>query len=395
MTGFADHSPQFIRFAGRHGKTFTSSRDAFETLFAPSILFAGEVLSRVPMRIPETVQAPRLEFGMIEVKDLPQGVVALEDGIYCAALYHTYSLCLLELYLSIANDPSVLAFTGNAGLERRRPFYVGGASIGFQHRTEDFPRGGNWETFIDYFTPRDPARRDLALYMMHAAMRFLWFHELGHVLDGHVDYVRSQRRLVDLFVHTVGVGPANPGELDARALELIADAVAAQLWLKGLIDHDDPFMPATVKNLPMADRLLVALTALLVLSWFWFARDVTVAEELHLQGTLTQWTSHPGAIARLSRLIGHCRRICGSRTDWAPHALDSAFEKLTPQSEALAAMHKSMEFLRVAQAPGAADAVFAAPFIPPKPVFALITELLEKYSYIYRFCPTSLCAPDS
>lgn len=391
---FADHSPEFIRFANRYGKTFTTDRAGFDALIAPSIFFCGQVVSRLPFRLPPDVPPPLLEYTFIEVKDFPQGVVGKEGDINCAALYHTYSLCLLEFYGIIASNPAVLSFIGDPSLETSRPFYLGLNPIGFQHWADEFPRLTHWKELIPAFLPRSEIRRELAFYMMHVALRFLWFHELAHILDGHIEYLKSHKGYADIYCHMFEARDEFVEESERRGLELVADVVGCQLLLKGIFDHEDDYMPAAIKSCELTERLLINLTAVMGLCWFWSARDAQVAAEKGLKGSLFDWSSHPSAIGRLTRIIANLRRTTERRTDLADQSLDKAFKKLGGESEAFAHMDRSMDYLRVVQAHDTADAAFTAPFVPPKVMFTHMTEILKRYSYIYRFGPSDLSAAD-
>ncbi|MGA8730974.1 MAG: hypothetical protein WB608_19620 [Terracidiphilus sp.] len=389
---FADHSPEFVRFANRYGKTFESNRSAFDTLIAPNLFYCGQVLSRLPLRLPPGVPLPLVEYSFIEVKDFPQGIVSKEGDINCAALYHTYPLCLLEFYGILASNPAVLSFIGDPTLETSRNFYLGGNPAGFQHWANDFRRITSWEDLVPAFLPKGDARCDLAFYMMHIALRFLWFHELGHILDGHVEYLIEQKGYAEIYFHMRGKREQIVDDLEARSLEVIADTVASQLLLKGIFDHEDSFMPEPVKALDLTDRLLVNLTAITALCWFMFAREAQVAIERGSKGSLFEWTSHPSAIGRLSRIIGNLHRFTERRSDLADQSPLDAFKKLKAESEAMARMDQSMEFLRVVQAHDVAEGVFNTPFLQPLTVYQRITDILKRYSYIYRFCDGEISA---
>ncbi len=381
---FADYSPDFLRFAARYGKVFSADRAGFEALIAPNLLFVGEVVLKLPLRLPPSVSPPKAEFAYIEVKDFPQGVVAKEGEVGCAGLYHSYPICLLECFGIIMSNPQVLALLGDTSLEEAKPFYAGTNPPGFQHWTDEV-KLRYWGDLIPRFLPRDAIRQETAFYMMHVALRFLWFHEMAHILDGHLEYAVSELKLSHVCFHSSDGAEKLYKDAELRALEIIADSVACQLSLRGLLQHEDKFMPAAIKALPVADQLLVHLAAIMSLCWFWFARDAQVAVELGGVGTLHQWSDHPSNIARLTRIVGTYERLLERRTNLAHLSLKSAFIKLGNESEAMASMDWSMEFLRTVKTRDVADAVFAVPFMPPKSLFTLMTTALKSKSYIYRY----------
>jgi len=381
---FADHSQEFLRFAARYGRVFSVDRLGFNALIAPNVFFVGKVVAELPLRLPRSVSPPKAEFSYIEVKDFPQGIVRKEGEVNCAALYHSYPLCLMEYFGILLSNPHVLSFIGDASQESGKPFYSNGNPAGFQHWARE-TKLAFWATLTGEYFPTDPARQSTAFYLMHIALRFLWFHELAHILDGHLEYVMSKLKLSEVCLHSSDGIERFHKDAELRGLELIADVVACQLLLRGLFKHDDDFMPEVIKNLPRAEQLLVTLTAIMSLCWFWFAPDASVTVELGGQANFYEWSDHPSNIARLTRIIGTFKRLLQKRTDLGDFDIDSVFTKLGIESEAMAVMDASMEFLRTVKVHDLADEIFYTPFTPPKPLFDFMTKMLRKDSYIFRF----------
>ena len=385
----ADYSEQFLRFAARYGKVFTPDEAGFNALIAPNILFAGQVVSQLPWQLPPTVSPPQAEFAFIEVEDLPQGIVRREGEIGCAALYHTYPLCLLELFGILMSDPKLLSFIGDPKIETAKPFYSDRNPAGLQQWTPNF-KLRYWGDFIPAFFPKDDDRKNVAFYMMHVALRFLWFHELAHILDGHLEYATNERKISEICLHSSDRVELSVKDAELRGLEMIADTVACQLLLRGIFYHEDSYMPKAISSLQLSDRLLINLTAIVALCWFWFVRDAQVAVELKQDPSLFQWSDHPGVISRLTGVISTCERLTSQLADFADKNIITAFKKLNAECEIMASMDRSMDWLKIVQANDVANTAFTAPFMPPEPVFKLMTMILKKHSYIHRFLNGSI-----
>lgn len=381
MIKLAEYSPQFERFIHRHGKPLPVDLAAYEALVAPNALFVGRVAANLPLVFPANVEEPKVEFGFVEVKDLPNAAVGKVDDINCVIVYHSYILCLLEVFLILLCEPRLLSFVGEAGSEERRPFHRGGNSLGFQHWSDEFSGFKHWSDVLDALSPKCSNRRAMAIYMMHAALRFLWFHEIAHVLDGHVEYWSKDKRLSEVYLH-----PSTGGlDVELRILEMFADTVAAKLMLSGVFDQHDEYMPDVLQKRDAVDQLLINMVAVIVLGWIWGCRDSIVAADHGNKSSPLAWSSHPSAMSRIMRMLHNLEQWARKRGGTGTDIFNRAFLKLKPELEILSSLDSSMNLLKAVGEYKTADVLFTGGFRPSPELFQVVAERLKRHSYIYRF----------
>jgi hypothetical protein len=383
---FRDRSAEFDRFIQKCGGTaLVSDRATFEALIAPSIFFTGKVIADLPMAIPADMPRPKLEFAFAVFNGLPNGVVGREGDINCCLLYHTYPLCLLEMFCILACDPAFLAHIGDTSREVRRPFLIGSNPIGIQHWSDEFGKANHWTKIAERFSPQSQERTDLAFYMMHVALRFVWFHEIAHVLDGHIDYLMEEKRLPEIYFHLTGRRDQVAGAFEKRALEVFADTIAMKLLLNGIMNVEDSYMPKIINSLTRTELIAVNLLAIAALGWFWGVRDQLVAGDQCEKSSAFVWTGHPSAVSRVVRMARNAKLWMERLGPENKTEFDMAMNRVGEEVEVLAATHPAFQYLKSLKAYEAADWVFTVPFLPPPSAFNAVTARLKKHSLLYRF----------
>lgn len=157
------------------------------------------------------------------------------------------------------------------------------------------------------FAPKDRLRHLLAVYLCHLLIRFAWFHELYHCLNGHIDYLKTidaGARLHEMPGDSLHgplgmVGYAEEetvltAEELAHAQELDADKSAFMAMAEVQINGQENI--GEFGRLPLAFRLKLTLFAALIMTY--------VFEEYAKRlGRDSAPGSHPDASVRLHNLF--------------------------------------------------------------------------------------------
>jgi hypothetical protein len=149
-------------------------------------------------------------------------------------LYKGLVLLPIDLFLRMFSHPSFLKGVGDTTNERWSPQHGEGVWNDFDVLIEKRKREGRPPLYPK--PPVDPTRRRLAEVCADIVWRFLAFHEMVHILHGHLDYVYDTyaTRFIANAARPMAM-PISRQDLDVQALELWADAVAARGSLANLL----------------------------------------------------------------------------------------------------------------------------------------------------------------
>jgi hypothetical protein len=186
----------------------------------------------------------------------PNAVAASSEGLYVIGVHAGMVLATFEFFLALMACTEILPSIGDARGEIPRGFPSLSSFL-------DYSENRRWPRII----PRDRARVAAAMWFGDVGMLFGFFHELGHVFGGHLDYIREHTGSLVLKEFSTD----RPAGVDRRlfqAFELDADRRAACSLLNWLADAKRPLRAAEA-------AANIAQTAPDRLRWFCFTLGCT------------------------------------------------------------------------------------------------------------------------
>ena len=199
-------------------------------------------------------------------------------------------------------------------------------------------RDGNLptETFIteaQKFIPQDQTRRQAATILGLYMLRFVWFHELYHCLNGHTGY--SQSRGFSLMLHEIApLSFSGENSLKMQCMEFDADQSAlyacCKVHLAGIENIDG------MDQYPREFHLRMTLLAAYLTTW--------IIEE-HALREGTEDPAHPDPYLRLHNLI---RTLASSLYEIMPNAQQvssKVFEDIAHLSKSIPRLPKASQIL--------------------------------------------------
>ncbi|MVA97996.1 hypothetical protein GN330_12150 [Nitratireductor sp. CAU 1489] len=163
------------------------------------------------------------------------------------------------------------------------------------------------ERHREQFTPRDPVRYDISLYLGYLMARFVWFHEYAHCFNGHVAYVQENAialRLYEVSEPSKGAPraaqPAQPGPRDdeLRCLELDADEAA--MWATLQVQETDRENLESFASLDRSLRKRLTLFGAYAMTWLF--------EEFQNYMESNTGLDHPAPYLRLQNMVHLARQ---------------------------------------------------------------------------------------
>jgi hypothetical protein len=153
-------------------------------------------------------------------------------------LYKGLVLLPIDLFLRMFSHPDFLRSEGNPRNELRSAQHSDGVINDYDALIEKRKRG---RRPLHPIAPRDPTRRRLAGVCADIVWRFIAWHEMVHILHGHVGYLNHKysRRFSAKAARTITVPPLSPEDLDFQAIELWADSYGAMASLRNLLTVPD------------------------------------------------------------------------------------------------------------------------------------------------------------
>lgn len=169
---------------------------------------------------------PRMIGGVLDSRDVNAQVFAHLDVFFVLVNSGAFAACE-EVFLRLLCDPGVLPWVGDAaGEDAARAFPPIAASVKGRGRVYT---GASAEDL-----PRDPVRTLAALWLARAALDFVTFHEVRHVVAGHVGY--NERYGLGVLAEVGGPPVAPEFALARQAMEMDADAIGVSGVLRTHLD---------------------------------------------------------------------------------------------------------------------------------------------------------------
>jgi hypothetical protein len=178
--------------------------------------------------------------------------------------------------------------------------------------------------------PQDPQRKRYAQMLGNAALYYLFFHELTHIRNGHVDWVRARRGLSFIseeasFMTAVPAGTTTSPltDMELQAIEMDADSIALnhliglvletamtkgfeKNWGQIAVPSNSITLPDSYwGNAPWRDAVLMILVAICTVThyWGWFPKDHNKWTSLHKGDHPENWLRATMAGATLLEII--------------------------------------------------------------------------------------------
>ncbi|HEY1921771.1 MAG TPA: hypothetical protein VGG44_03315 [Tepidisphaeraceae bacterium] len=164
-------------------------------------------------------------------------VTDLCGGIAIVGIFKGAIMLPLETFFRMFSHPLVLPDLGNSRIERRNGRHGEGLPTNYNDLI-DLRRRDKRNPSPKH--PNDPTRTSVALLCMQIVWGFLAFHEIVHIVHGHLEYrfhqVAGVRYLFRLF-RSGNSRILSNDDLDLQTLELWADAKAMSVTLGGLLTN--------------------------------------------------------------------------------------------------------------------------------------------------------------
>ena len=305
-----DFDVAFAKYGGRFDPSTLPNawRQVFDETerHANAIIAAGHVLDNGSSRA--------VVFGYVNNMEI--NAIAHEQrliGVFAGTVKYVVSL-----FMRMLADPYTLPGIGNSSAENADlpPFNL-----------EDH----------EVVLPRDTIRRIYASHLIRIALEFLIRHELAHVMNGHLELLRSQAGLESYL--EIGTKPVlEITALDLQTLECDADSSAGTFSLESLIsglEISGDFMAKislpnvkTIEQLKIHDHLF-AIYSLFLLFEDSATDEVSLSERSHPPAVLRQYqilTSTYEALVH-QRLTQLASWLWGNHTKITIHS-DFAFAKV-------------------------------------------------------------------
>lgn len=277
----------------------------------PGLRFPKELHERVPLGPSTTLE--------ILVFDEPRhNAVAFRRGAhYCVGLYHGLITTIPEFAMALWTRPDVASWIGDVSRLPPPPpagdFPDGLAGLEFQrimtHREFDQDEA---EAFVAATRVRqqrairltsalDPVRRMAMQQCIVDAFRYIWLHEIGHVVWGHVDLVERSSGSLGMSEIDDACGDEFPAEL-GQFLEFQTDRFAFGSVLNYRIGDLQKAsgrgeLGAPERGLPVfVDQASIAITGAVV-------AQLVLAANLRFQGRDDVASTHPPVWFRVMDMI--------------------------------------------------------------------------------------------
>ncbi len=157
--------------------------------------------------------------------------------------------------------------------------------------------------FAGRLVPRDSERYQFAIYLTILMMRFVWFHELFHCLNGHVDYLAQFNRDIRLnevadanyigLIETQSASLPLPVHRFLRAIELDADRSALYGAYRTQLDDKENIIG--IAKFDRAFRCRLALFASLFMTFLF--------DQINNRFGNDKQSTHPGSFTRLQDMM--------------------------------------------------------------------------------------------
>jgi len=164
-------------------------------------------------------------------------VAGVVDGMGMVGIYKGAILLPFEMFYRMFSHPLVPQGLGQSQMERIGPQHSEGLTEDYDELVEARRRAGRQ---VLPRPPLDGTRQGVAMTCCDLVWGFIVWHELIHILHGHVEYAFAAKRMsVIREVSHAAWTAACQGDIDCQALELWADSKAVSIVLRGLLLKSD------------------------------------------------------------------------------------------------------------------------------------------------------------
>jgi hypothetical protein len=331
----------------------------YDTFFRPSLMSA---LNRYNVEVPYVSVAGRrmrLELGFI-INDRVRNAVCRREGeVMCCGLYSCLPFHFFEIAACCMSHSDFLPFLGPSYPVRKvRELLPDTVIFGFA--PEHFQDRGRYEQFIASLQNQNPLRASVTYWLMHLMLELYWYHEVGHALSGHPDYLNEKRGLRAVSEDESGDGTWAV-QRERILLEKQADAFASVEFF-ALDSIEGSMRAGTAFGLSRYQVCAIRMICVVLVcySWIWtefrgttierFSRvspglhpPAVVRYELWLR-SMCQRTKKSEPVDKVLRNLGMPRKLLGERKAQEPRdTFVKAFEILEQNLDALVHLDASFE----------------------------------------------------
>lgn len=251
----------------------------------------------------------------------PDARAAERDGIHLIAQHVGLGAAAFEFSLFCMSQNGLLKNFGDP-LSEKNPTAIDGYPPGFWMREAGAVLGKDeFLTTASSLIPKDPRRYEVAIFVTALMMRFVWFHELYHAVNGHVG-------LVDVNGHSMGFGETDKAALDTLDAKVISllEMDADQSALNALcnIPLADIENIEGLRQLPLEDHLTLSLFAAYASTW--------MLDAYLLRKSIDAPNTHPVPGIRRQNLIRTYASFIAPKVSNAKGIHDRVFYELTALS---------------------------------------------------------------
>lgn len=164
--------------------------------------------------------------------------------------------------------------------------------------------------------PLDPNRKAFAAYLSTFALDFLFFHEIGHIINRHIEYDLARGNQI---IHEAVSQSSLSTSLDDRALELNADSFAVGITLQPWLDDELPIGQDKENIFSTPDEALVAWT--LACGFLFLLFD----PHPHTVSAYSNCT-HPHPAVRLTNVFMTACQMAKKRSEGTLERIEKAWE---------------------------------------------------------------------
>lgn len=244
-------------------------------------LSEGRVLQRNRMGDIWAVQAE-----LLDLKEPPNAFVGKEEALYCIAMPYTTPVHFWTWANRIFAETAIFPFVGEPA-----PIPLG-------------PGGKHWlvegrmpavdeidAAFLARQAPVDRNRQAIAGWLSSLCLELIWQHELGHVINGHIDFdiAQSGRRWRPEALTEIGIGLTLP---DDQMMEIYADQFSLQPLVRRMRDLH---AGGRRQYLTLAQHAAVLRFALFLVTATWCLADLVRGGRF----AAARAGSHPPSVYRL------------------------------------------------------------------------------------------------
>ena len=208
-----------------------------------------------------------IELAYIQGPKWPGAIIDKVGSTLCAAVYDLTALCAIEISRYIFSRSSIFPWLGasedekNNRLPSNYPLGLGSLHCGTNE----------YRDISLAITPRCPIRHLAADCFAIEMINYIWFHEIAHGAEGHVDLLKRNLSLG----HEIAVsGVSKIGNVNRQMMEMEADRIALELVFDpGTFEQRALKRQMGLQWLSLDQCGAVVLLAILMTSFLWCQVD--------------------------------------------------------------------------------------------------------------------------